>query len=731
MSQTATATVTNLDNCDAEPIHIPGAIQPHGVLLATRPDDLRIEQLSTNTEELLGRTPVSLFGQTVDSVLDQRSAAIVRANATAKSWRRVNPLIAQINGRTFDAIMHRSDERLVVELEPCELVLQENYRDYSAHIHSALLRLQSADDLSELLSVAAAEVRQITGYDRVMVYRFDRDGHGEVVAEERIPSIESFLGLHYPASDIPQQARRLYTVNWLRIIADVGYTPSPIIGATRSNAPLDLSHSVLRSVSPIHIEYLVNMGVAASMSVSIIVENKLWGLIACHHYSPKFVPFAVRLTCELLAQTLSNWVATRESAQLATARAERSLLRSELLDRVRTSDSVGRVLTDPPDAILKIARADGVVVLYDGRLSTVGIVPPEPQVRKLAAWLSKRDEQLFETDGIALDYPDAPELGAEISGVLAAGFPAGAQNFIMWFRREQVRTVSWGGDPKKVFLTRPHGTRLTPRGSFALWQENVRGRALRWTAATLATTGALRTDLLEVTAQRINEFNRTRDMLLAVVSHDLRNPLNAISLSAKVLAGGERDTVNKVSARISASSDRMKRMIEQLLDYTRIKNNAFSLAFEETDIALLCRQLGEEIELAHPDSQLCLDLQQPCVAYCDPDRIAQSVSNLLGNARHHGASGRPITLRVRCEGGGADVEVHNFGQVISEEEQRRIFEPFIRGQHVSTRSGLGLGLYIVQQLIDAHQGTVSVRSSAEEGTTFRIRLPRRSPTVSI
>jgi light-regulated signal transduction histidine kinase (bacteriophytochrome) len=246
-----------------------------------------------------------------------------------------------VRGRPFDAILHRSGPYLVVELEPHARAGASTYRDYGTDTHQALLRLQGADSLADLLDAAVGEVRRVTGYDRVMVYRFDVDQHGEVVAEERRADLEPFLGLHYPASDIPAQARRLYVANPIRIIADVAYRPAALVSAPdlADAAPLDLTHATLRSVSPIHVEYLRNMGVAASMSVSLLQDGRLWGLIACHHYAPKLVPYSVRMTCELVGQTLATLIQAEERREEAAVREAIGARKLRVLERAHSRSS--------------------------------------------------------------------------------------------------------------------------------------------------------------------------------------------------------------------------------------------------------------------------------------------------------------------------------------------------------------------------------------------------------
>jgi light-regulated signal transduction histidine kinase (bacteriophytochrome) len=731
MSSTSDPTPVTLDNCDTEPIHIPGSVQPHGVLLACDPTDLRVRSASANAAEVLGIATAEIFALTLPEILDAPATALVRANLGARSWKRFNPIAATVRGRSFDAILHRSGPYLVVELEPHALAGESTYRDYGTDTHQALLRLQGADSLADLLDAAVGEVRRVTGYDRVMVYRFDVDQHGEVVAEERRADLEPFLGLHYPASDIPAQARRLYVANPIRIIADVAYRPAALVSApdVADAAPLDLTHATLRSVSPIHVEYLRNMGVAASMSVSLLQDGGLWGLIACHHYAPKLVPYSVRMTCELVGQTLATLIQAWERREEAAVREAIGARKLRVLERLARADYLAAGLLEAPADLLDMVGADGAAMLEDGRCTRVGTAPPEHAIRAFAAWMASRGDESIVTHQLARDFPDAPALGTDAAGVVALALPQTRDNVLVWFRPVVARTVAWAGNPEKTYDEGPHGPRLTPRGSFALWRETVEHQSERWSDLEIAAAMELRSRLVDVLLRKTMEAERAREMLLGMVSHDLRNPLGAISLAAQVLEmkPAEQAVVTRTSARIAASSDRMRRMIEQLLDYTRTKSGSLRVEPAEMDLVALCRYLAEEIEGAHPGFHVTLELPDACRFVGDRDRIAQVISNLLGNARHHGDPAQPTVLTLTCTDAEIVIGVRNQGPPIPPEQLPLIFEPFKREpKDARTRrnAGLGLGLFIVKELVTLHRGTVTIASSSAEGTVCTVRLPR-------
>ena len=304
MAQPSSPPAVDLTNCDREPIHIPGAIQAHGLLLTIQDEDLTVQQVSENVAQHLSIAPAEILGRSLEGLLDDQSARALRAALAEERIEAVNPLALRMCGRAFDGICHRHLGATIVELEPAE----GKSAPLAHSLRVALSTLEGAQSVDELCRAAVTAVRRLTGFDRVMIYRFDQQGHGSVIAEARHEQLEPYLGLHYPASDIPRQARELYLRNWLRIIPDASYTPARIVPALRPDTgePLDLSHAALRSVSPIHLEYMRNMGVVGSMSISLVVRGELWGLVSCaNHEAPRFLRYEARAACEVVGRLLS------------------------------------------------------------------------------------------------------------------------------------------------------------------------------------------------------------------------------------------------------------------------------------------------------------------------------------------------------------------------------------------------------------------------------------------
>jgi diguanylate cyclase (GGDEF)-like protein len=510
--------------CEREPIHIPGAIQPHGLLLACEEPDLVVRMASANVPEHLGLAAAEeALGRPLREVVGPSAHRAVAQALAEPDLREANPMTVQVEGgtgraRELEAVVHRSDGLAVVELEPTEGL--EPGLPPHRHLRETLARLRDTDHVDALCDLAAAEVRRLTGYARVMVYRFHPDLHGEVVAERREPELDPYLGLHYPATDIPRQARELYLRTWLRVIVDVGYKPVPLVPACApgTGRPLDLSLATLRSVSPVHLQYLRNMGAAATMTISLVRDGQLWGMIACHHHRPKRISHDLRATCELVGQLFSLQLASAEQRRQARRRLELREVHGRLLATLASArGSLARAVTSG-DALLALTQADGAVVRLNGELATSGRTP-RPEV---AAQLAERLAALTDNGPVATDHlsgtlPGTARLARSASGALLLPLGGPYRDFILWLRGERVQTVAWGGDPHKPMEGDPNAPpgsegarRLGPRRSFAAWRETVRQRSRPWGDAEVEAAAELGKELLA----------RTREQLAYLALHD-------------------------------------------------------------------------------------------------------------------------------------------------------------------------------------------------------------------
>ena len=523
-----------LRRCADEPIAVPGAIQPHGALLAVTEPDLTVVVASANDVDLFG---YQVTGLPLPDLLDDDDADRLH-RAIASDLSEVNPVRMDVGG-DVDVVLHRTDGLLIAEFEPVAGA-EDAGTAWHRRLPIVLQRLAATATLDELTAVLARDVRTVTGYDRVMVYRFDAEWNGEVIAEDRRADLEPFLGLRYPASDIPAQARALYATNWMRIIPDARYRPVPLEPATNptTGRPLDLSGSMLRSVSPVHLEYLANMGVVSSMSVSLIDRGRLWGLIACHHYAGPHRPsFTDRTAAEFLGRTASLLLHTKVAAGEQEGVVEVAQRSAELAAAVgRTPRALGTVLTEEDVTVLDLLPAAGAAVRLNGQLRLVGTTPPAERVAALVGPLLVAGVPA--TDAVSRVLPEAADLADTASGVLAV--PVGRDDFLAWFRPETLREVTWGGNP---YLSKTEqtdaGPRLSPRRSFAAWSETVRGTSTPWRDHEVAAAQALAGHLAAATLNRAEEDNRLAAALQRTLLLEQLPTVPGVALAARYVPSAE------------------------------------------------------------------------------------------------------------------------------------------------------------------------------------------------
>ena len=422
--------------------------------------------------------------------------------------------------RGFEALIHRNDaDAVLLEFEPVDLAVAAALaRDLPHRLPGAVARLGAARTLDALAGEAVAIYRELCGYDRVMFYRFDPDGHGEVAAEAKEDRLEPYLGLHYPESDIPQRARELYLRNRVRVLVDVNYAPVPLVPRLfpPTGEELDMSMSWLRSMSPLHLQYLQNMGVTATLVVSLVREGKLWGLIACHHYSPKRLPYAMRAACDLVAEVLSTRIAVLENFSQVRTTALIRRMEARLMEATWTLGAWQRALLDEQRDLMRMVGATGAVLAYDDEIVTMGDVPSTDELRALVDWVSRQrfEGGVFATASLVRDQPEFESLAATACGVLAVELSRPDREYLFWLRGEQEREVRWAGNPHKPVIPGNDPRDLSPRRSFAVWTERVRGKARAWTPADLSAARAVGVALRDVALQvRSMSYLITEDRL--------------------------------------------------------------------------------------------------------------------------------------------------------------------------------------------------------------------------
>lgn len=552
----------NLNECDREPIHRLARVQTFGFLIAVS-HDWQITHASVNLSDFLPFTAEAVLGRSLGDIISLSTLHDLRNGlqfmATSDSVERIfgKPLLTN---QLFDFAIHYSGSSIVIEAEPAI----GPRTDSAPTLRAMIMRLQRPGDLLTLCKEAVRQIRALTGYDRVMVYRFDQDGTGEVIAEKAATGMESFLGLRYPASDIPQQARALYVRNSLRIIANVSDSGAMIL-QDRDTSPLDLSLSLLRSVSPVHLEYLGNMGVAASLSISIIHQGQLWGLIACHHGVSGPLPLEIRTTAELFGQMFSLMLESRERDTELKQSLYKRALHDQLIAKLGTVTPIFKSLSNAVDDFAGLIDCDGVGLCIHGRVRVSGNMPDEQAFYAMTSFLNQvGTANGFSTHALASVYPEGKNLVDSAAGILAIPLSLTPGDYLVFFRRQWRHSVNWGGNPDKNAVALVNGERLTPRKSFAVWSEQVDGQSRPWTDSDHAVAQHLRAALLEVILRvkdpssiERQQANEKRELLVDELNHRVRNILTLI----RAVVGQSRDSettlehfIQSVSGRIQALS---------------------------------------------------------------------------------------------------------------------------------------------------------------------------------
>lgn len=731
-----------LANCADEPIRFPGAIQPHGVLLTLSEPGLEIIQVSANVGTLFGQAPEALLGQPLHSLIGAEHAQAVRVMAQTNTFFDMPPLHVTLNGKDFEGLLHRHQNVLVLEFEPrLKDFRPRAVNGRTSNLGKMLQRLQAAKTLQALYEISVNEIQAMTGYDRVLIYRFEDEGHGQVIAEASAPSMELFNGLFFPASDIPEQARELYRTNWLRIIPNAAYEPVPLVPTLRPDTgqPLDLSFSTLRSVSPIHCQYMQNMGVLSSMSISLMSGDKLWGLISCGNREPLLVPNDLRIACQTIGQVLSLQISAMEALDLSRQRDEKLEALARLDRTMKASQvSVFDGLAQQPQWLMDLTLSGGVAIIEDKQLHRYGNCPEPAQIRALHKWLQQSAEPVFSSHNLVAVYPPAAAFQQVASGVLAMSLPKPVDNGVLWFRPEVKESIQWSGDPKKPLdmESSDAGLRLRPRTSFEIWKVEMAGISTKWSHGDLFAANDLRRSALEndLARQVLREQQavRAREELVAVVSHDLRNPMTVISMLCGMLQKAFSSDGPHTSRRISSAIDtmqqaagRMNVLLEDLLDTSKIDAGRYVVK----PVALDVSQMFEEAcsLLAPLASEKGIDLSfnaEPGLQInADPERLFQVLSNLIGNAIKFTPRQGNIGISAMSNGGEIVFSVRDTGEGIAPEQLPHVFDRYWT-QTENNPTGNGLGLYITQGIIHAHGGKIVAESEVGRGSEFRFTVPR-------
>jgi len=748
-------TTITLTNCDREPIHIPGLVQPYGFLLCLDEATKQIVQASENVEAHAGISADELLHKGLERLLGPDRLADIQAlwPTLGTTPKLLGARLDYVKGQPFfKLILHRYDGLVWVEFEPVAET-EVSALDLPS-LNLTLAQMLEASTVQEFSQRAVEHVREITGFARVGMYRFAPDESGEMIAEAKRADLDPLLGLHYPATDIPQQARAMYLKNWLRFIPDVDYLAAPLVPVRTPSTgrPPDMTHSVLRSVSPIHIQYLKNMGVAATMTISVIQDGQLWGMIMCHHDSPRLISFELRELCLFIAKTFSALLPTKAQLEQSAYQLRIQEAKSRLFEQMGRQSNFLAGLYQQPTTLLDVFDCGGAAIFFEGELITLGHTPSEAHLRELVDWLRENVRQdVFYTDSYARHNPAGRAVRATASGLLAITLAQEPGDYLIWFRPEVLQNVAWAGKNEKVEKMDDGQLFLSPRQSFAAWSQEVENTAAPWLPLEVEAARAIRLHISDIRVKILNELqaraaslsrlnteltrsNDELDSFAYIASHDLKEPLRGIHNYSIFLLEDYADLldeegISKLKTLVRLS-ERMEALIDSLLQMSRI--GRLDLELQPTNMNQL---VGEVIELLHPrleQTNTKVEVRGPLpTVQADPTRLREVLNNLLTNAlKYSDKLDRRVTIGEAEPGkagirGAANLEdyyvfyVQDNGIGIDLRHHETIFRIF-RRLHSQEKygGGTGAGLAIAKKMIEKHGGELWVESVLGQGATF-------------
>lgn len=730
---------------DEQPIHILSQIQPHGILLVLEEPRLKILQVSHNIESILGISTETILYQYLEDLLDPFQMERINIGLKQDNLDFINPtkIWIKIKGDdyvVFDGVFHRnSSGYLILELEPA--TSQENifFLSFYHLAKVSINQLESSSKLRDFCQIIVQEVQKITKFDRVMLYKFNPEGHGEVIAEEKRQDMEPYLGLHYPASDIPKPAREMFSSNWIRLIPDAAAEPVKLFPEINpiSHQPTDLTCSILRSASPCHLQYLHNMGVGSSLTISLIKEGKLWGLIACHHLAPKYISYELRKACEFLGRVIFSELSEREDTEDYDYRIQLNQIQSALIDAMSQEENFIDGLTQHHPNLLDLTSAQGAAIYFGGQFTLIGKTPPEADLIFLVQWLQKQSQkEVFYTDSLPKLYADSQGFKDTGSGLLAISISY--KNYVILFRPEVIQTVNWGGNPDQAFQTHHIEDQvfLSPRKSFEQWKETVRLKSLPWKQVEIQAALELRKTIINIVLKQADELAQLAEDLersnsdlkkfAYVASHDLQEPLNQVVNYVQLLEMRYHQALDDDAKQFIAYAvegvSLMQTLIDDILAYSKVDMQRIEFQFTEVQTALDKALSNQRRRITESQATITYDPMPHVLG--DGTQLMQLFQNLIANAIKFRSEKPPkIHIGVKRIEEAWLFSVQDNGIGIDLQFAERIFIIFQRLHTRDEYPGTGMGLAICKKIIECHRGKIWVESKLDQGATFYFTIP--------
>ena len=743
MSSQSPPPLSAVDDIDASPgIGSNAAIQSRGVLLCLSEPDLRIQQVSENLETALGTPLAAALQAPVDHVTGAAGREVLE-RALATQSIDGHPLyigtLQTPHGHALDAVVHRHKGTLILELEPAVHAADGAFVSMYPLVRTFVGSLQAAGTIDALTDLAAREVRRLTNFGRVTIYRIDSDGSLQALAEARDVAYDTLVGTHWRGDGMAPELRSLYSHNPLRLVADVDDTPVGLVPPLHPSTgrATDLTYAALRAASEAQRGTMRGMGARASLTLALTVRGSLWGLIACHHATPCSLSFEVRTACEHLAQILSLQIEAKEDRAEIAHRLELRRILVRLLAAMSDRDHFEDGLIEHPADLLRFASASGAAIVRQGECVRIGAAPDEASILRLTEWLAKeRPGEVFHTDRLASIYPDGAALLPQASGVLAVQVSQLHRHYVLWFRPETPHTVRWAGDHAPHVSIDDDSHHILGRTRH--WQEHIAHTSRPWRTSEVETASEFRYAVLNIVLRRAeeaaeltSELRRANHELEAFsysVSHDLRAPLRHIAGYAELLDEMEGQHVSERGRHflqtISESSRFAGKLVDDLLTFSQMGRGALHLT--DVDLALLVRGVVRDLTVDQGRRHIEWNIAALPVVRADPAFLQLAMRNLLSNAIKYTRGREPARIHIDAEQTDTEtiVRIADNGVGFSMEYVAKLFGVFQRLHRMDEFEGTGIGLANVRRIIDRHGGRTWAEGELDRGATFYFALPR-------
>ncbi len=726
-------------NCDQEPIHIIGEVQEYGFLIGTKGSEIAF--YSENVLSLFSLKPKSVLGEKIEVLFDQLKLDINWDNFSHNQELAIQHI--NFNGEEYTLSIHSNNGFTLYEIEKVFPHHKIN-KEYQAVQN--ILRKSNDENIWKIL---LKEIQEIIDFDRAMIYQFLYDGSGEVIEESVKDGLESYLHLHYPESDIPAQARALYLKNPVRITSHASGKTYPILGTEKEK--IDLTYSVTRATSPVHVQYIKNSGMEASFSTSIIINGVLWGIVACQNAKPKHLDLQSRLLVETLTRTSANAYATFKSRETLEDYQRINLNNISLRQNLLSEENFGKALENNIDDIMKTCGAEGMIIKINNEILTHGNVPNLSDIEKIIDWskVNNQDfeENIFISNTFCKDIDKELENPETVCGIIISVLGNNSSDMMIWLRKEQGQKIKWAGKPEKGIISEiKNGVEIikfSPRKSFEVWKEYVKGTSLPWkikeiesakwlTSIILKASHTKSSQIIDLNNQ-LNELNQELDSFSYTISHDLNTPLTVIKLNAQLMKRivKSEDSSHKYLDNIVNQVDTMSDMIKNVLELSKIKKSEIELKKIEVD--LLINKLAEDSKVSFDAPHTEIIIENTPEVLGDPTMVYQVFGNVIGNAIKYSSKSSNPTVKIIGEVFHNQVtyKITDNGIGIDKKDADKMFKIFSRMSNAKAFNGNGVGLNIVQHLMEKMGGAISYESESGVGTTFILKFKKPDYDFSI